>query len=185
MSGLNYYIETFSNTQITKELDVFIDSFTPCLEHRESGEIYSTEVSFVTNEDLKIIGPKQGWNNFNWKTYFKHPKCEVKKLTIKGDDQIQGLLAYEPNDGWVNIHLVESAPWNIKGKVFLGVGPHLFAIACQKSFELGFDGYVTFIAKTRLVEHYQRTLGADLLNPKIRQMVLETEAAEKLVSTYF
>ncbi|PLR80642.1 hypothetical protein CVD25_19005 [Bacillus canaveralius] len=104
---------------------------------------------------------------------------------IQGDEQIQGLVAYERKEGWIHIHLVESAPWNIKGKVFLGVGPHLFAIACQKSFELGFEGYVTFIAKTKLLEHYQRTMNAGLLNPRTRQMILDTEAAEKLVATYF
>lgn len=169
----------------TKELDVLIDSFTKCLEHRESGEIYKTEVSFVTKIDLKMLGPKQGWNDFDWISYLRHPMCEVKKLTIKGDDTIQGLIAYEPKDGWVNIHLVESAPNNIKAKEFLGVGPHLFAIACQKSFELGFEGYVAFVAKTKLVVHYQRTLEAKLLNSRVRQMVLDTEAAKKLVSTYF
>lgn len=82
----------------TKEIDVLIDSITPCLEHRESGEIYKTEVSFVTNADLKLLGPRQGWNDFDWVSYMRHPLCEVKKLTIKGDHMIQGLIAYEPKD---------------------------------------------------------------------------------------
>ncbi|MDE3840237.1 hypothetical protein C0966_12900 [Bacillus methanolicus] len=166
-------------------MDVIIDRITPCLEHRESGEIYPTEVNEATKEDLKQIGPEFGWNNFDWVMYLKHPSCELKKLTIKGDDRIQGLIAYEVKQGWVNIHLVESAPWNIKSKEFLGVGPHLFAIACKRSFELGFDGYVTFVSKSKLVEHYQKTLNAKILNPRIRQMVLDTEASKQLVSTYY
>ncbi|WP_050183992.1 hypothetical protein [Domibacillus robiginosus] len=37
----------------------------------------------------------------------------------------------------------------------------LFVIACQKNFDLvGFEGYVIFIAKIKLVEHYQKTLNA-------------------------
>jgi hypothetical protein len=80
---------------------------------------------------------------------------------------------------------VESAPWNIEGKTFLGVGPHLFAIACKESFDLGFDGFVTFVAKTQLVDHYVKALSAKILNPKTRQLVIDTEAAKQLVSTYF
>jgi hypothetical protein len=61
----------------------------------------------------------------------------------------------------------------------------LFATACKESLDAGFDGYVIFIAKTKLISHYIRTLEAQLLDPKRRKMVIKTEAAIKLVSTYF
>lgn len=170
---------------ITKEVSVLIDTFTFCIEHRESGEVYPTQVSYVTKEDIQTIGPENGWNSFDWEKYFKYPSCEVKKITITGDDQIQGLIAYEAREGWVHIHLVESAPWNATEQRILGVGPHLFAIACKASFDLGYDGYVTFIAKSKLVGHYMKTLDATILNPRERLMVSETEAANQLVSTYY
>lgn len=170
---------------LTHEVDILIDQFTPCLVHKESGEIYPTIVTSATKADLKKIGPKYGWNNFDWTAYYNSSNCRLMKLTIDNDDQIQGLIAYEPKEGWIDIYLVESASWNVQGKTFIGVGPHLFAIACKDSLELGFDGFVTFIAKTRLVNHYVQTLNAHVLNPRTRQMVLGTETAQQLVSTYF
>ncbi|WP_407270099.1 hypothetical protein [Radiobacillus sp. PE A8.2] len=170
---------------ITKELDIVIDLLTPCLEHSKTGEIYATEFQEVTHSDLREINPRHGWNDFNWELYLDEPHCKVVKLMVKGDPQIQGLISYELKEGWVEVHLVESAPWNVKGKQFIGVGPHLFAIACKASFELGFDGYVSFVAKTGLLNHYVETLQATVLNVKTRQLVIETEAAKVLISTYF
>ncbi|MCG5252374.1 hypothetical protein MCW62_13745, partial [Brevibacillus agri] len=62
-----------------------------------------------------------------------------------------------PNELWVDVYVAESALWNIGSakKEFVGVGPHLFAIACKKSFDLGFGGWVAFFAKTNLIEHYR------------------------------
>lgn len=171
--------------RLTHEVDLQIDQFTACLEHSESGEIYQTDVTPVTIADIKEVSPKHGWNDFDWNVYYSLSSCRLMKLTIRNDNQIQGIIAYEPKDGWIDIHLVESAPWNIQSKTFLGVGPHLFAIACKDSFELDFEGFVTFIAKTKLVDHYVKTLNAKVLNPKTRQMVIETEPAKQLVSTYF
>lgn len=133
---------------------------------------------------MKDINPENGWNKFNWEIYLSNPNCKVIKLMVKGDTKIQGLIAYEPKNGWIEVHLAESAPWNLKGREFIGVGAHLFAIACKESFELDFDGYVSFVSKTDLVDHYVNTLRATVLNPKTRQLVIATEAAKKLVSTY-
>lgn len=189
LNGLQTLKERIQNDKInlalSQEVEVMIDKFTPCLEHRESGEIYPTEVLDVTMTDLRTVGLAHGWNDFDWSIYIENPMCKVKKLTVRGDDLIQGLIAYEKKEGWVHIHLVESAPWNIQSKTFLGVGPHLFAIGCKESIDLGFDGFVTFVAKSKLIEHYQNTLNAQLFNPRTRLMVLDEAAAYQLVSTYF
>jgi hypothetical protein len=173
---------------LTKPLELIIDEWTPCLIHSESGEIYPTIVRDLQIRDLGKIGPKYGWNHFDWGIYYNNPdfpSCRIKKLMISGLDEIQGLIAYEPKSGYIEVYLAESAPWNVKGKEFSGVGPHLFAVACKESLDFGFEGYVTFKAKTDLIGHYKKRLGAGLLNPLERQMVIEPEAAKKLVSTYF
>ena len=36
---------------------------------------------------------------------------------------------------------------------------NLFAFACKESYEKGFDGVVSFYAKTKLIVHYSVTLG--------------------------
>jgi hypothetical protein len=51
------------------------------------------------------------------------------------------------------------------------------------SFELGFEGYVGFVAKTRLIRHYQESLGAELVFGN--RMRIGGESAKKLVNLYF
>jgi hypothetical protein len=82
------------------------------------------------------------------------------------------------------MHLIESNKFN-RGvrKVYLGVPGNLVAFACKLSFDLGYNGYISFESKTKLIEHYQLTLGAELLFGNFR--VVETKAAAKLTNQYF
>lgn len=165
-------------------VDVLIDDLTLCLVHSENGEEYDTVFESLTKKDLSKLTPSEGWTNFNWKTEFNAPGRHVIKLMVKGSDQIEGLISYEIAQGYVSINLVESAPRNVgKNKLFIGVGAHLFAIACKLSFDLGFDGVVSFIAKTNLIEHYREKLGAILLGN--HAMAIETPEALELVKHYF
>jgi len=82
------------------------------------------------------------------------------------------------------MHLVENAPFNKgKNKVYAGVAANLVAFACYLSFQNGFDGNVSFLSKSRLIEHYEKTLGAFHFGGRV--MVIETKAALKLVDRYF
>jgi len=82
------------------------------------------------------------------------------------------------------MHLVESSPFN-KGnaKVYSGVPGNLVAYACKLSFQRGHEGNVSFISKTQLVEHYEKTLGAFHFGGRI--MIIETQSALKLINKYF
>jgi len=82
------------------------------------------------------------------------------------------------------MYLIESAPFN-KGrtKVYAGIPGNLVAFACKLSFQRGCEGYVSFIAKTKLIDHYFKTLGA--VHVGTQRMVITTEAALKLIDKYF
>ena len=54
---------------------------------------------------------------------------------------------------------------------------------CRRSFELGYDGYVEFTAKTKLIEYYKRELGALVIGGQ--KMVIDEIAAKKLVEKYY
>jgi len=56
-------------------------------------------------------------------------------------------------------------------------------MACKRSFELGFEGYVSFIAKTVLMDHYSKTLGAVPIGGQ--RMIIEEKQAFELVRRYF
>lgn len=60
---------------------------------------------------------------------------------------------------------------------------YLLAFACMHSFELGHDGEVSFVSKTKLVDHYIDALGATLISGN--KMYIGTENAYKLVKRYF
>ena len=82
------------------------------------------------------------------------------------------------------MHLIESAPFNLgKEKIYLGVPGNLVAFACKLSFQRGGEGYVSFLSKTKLIEHYERSLGA--IHVGGYKMVITTEEALKLTNKYF
>jgi hypothetical protein len=82
------------------------------------------------------------------------------------------------------MHLVESAAFN-KGqnKMYSGVLGNLVAFACKLSFQRGHEGNVSFLSKSQLIEHYERTLGAFHFGGRV--MIIETPAALKLINKYF
>jgi len=82
------------------------------------------------------------------------------------------------------MHLIESATFNVgKDKTYLGVPGNLVAFACKLSFQRGGQGYLSFLAKTKLIDHYINTLGAVHFGGHL--MVINTDAALKLINKYF
>ncbi len=57
------------------------------------------------------------------------------------------------------------------------------AFACKKAFERGYEGYVSFFAKSKLIKHYELTLGAQLFSGT--KMFIDTRAALNLTNKYF
>ena len=165
-------------------MNIEIDKLTPCLERVSDHTIVDTSYSAITKAELKTL---KKWQ-FKW-TAKDLSECEIYKLTVQDDDRIQGLIAIQgiPGSYSVYVKIAESAPHNIgKAKEYYGVGGHLFAIAVQRSYELGYDGFVYMDAKnTKLVEHYTKSLGAKLLgHPHPYRMIIDEAAAYKLIRTY-
>lgn len=165
-------------------IDVEIDKLTNSIENSISGDSFKTEVSFIDKEDIKKITKAKGWL-FNWKAEFKKPDRDVYKLTINNNPAIiQGLVSLTERQDHVYMHLIESAPFNLgKEKVYIGVPGNLVAFACRLSFHRGFEGYVSFTAKTQLIKHYEMTLGAEDVGGHV--MIINTLSALKLIDKYF
>ena len=165
-------------------LDFIIDRLTNSIQNTISGDSFQTEVSLFTRADAKLITKKNGWQ-FDWKKELASNSKEVYKLTIvNNSDIIQGLLCVTIQPDHILMDLVESAPFNIgKNKLYEGVAGNLVAYACKLSFQYGFDGFVSFTAKTLLIEHYEKTLGAYHFGG--RRMIIPTLSSQKLVDKYF
>lgn len=166
-----------------KHQSFLIDKLTNSIENTLSGEVFDTEITLVSDMDIKVLKRKD-WQ-FNWKSEYKDSSKKIFKLTTTNNPTIiQGLLSIEDKDDHIFMHLVESAKFNLgKQKLYLGVPGNLVSYACKVSFDKGYEGFVAFDSKTALVEHYQKTLGATHLGG--RRMYIDTKAAGKLVSQYF
>ncbi|MET0461515.1 MAG: hypothetical protein ABW007_00120 [Chitinophagaceae bacterium] len=160
-----------------------IDKLTNSIEEVKSGENFETEVLSITQQDLKTLLKKNGWR-FNWRTEFKQAGHNLFKLVIKNSKTIQGMISIQPSDNYIEMHLIEVARHNFgKTKKYAGVAGNLVAFACRSSFDLGFDGFVAFTAKSQLIPHYEEQLGAKVL---IRnRMSISGRSAKKLVNLYY
>ena len=166
------------------ELDFLIDKLTNSIENVITGDSFQTEVSLVSTSDLRTVTKKNKWL-FDWKYEHRQPEREVYKLTIVGNSTIiQGLMSVEIKSDHVYMHLVENAPFN-KGqnKMYAGVAGNLVAFACRLSFQRGHEGNVSFLSKSQLIDHYEKSLGAVHFGGRV--MIIKTKAALKLIDKYF
>ena len=165
-------------------LDFERDRLTNSIENTISGDSFATEVSRLTKTDLRQFARKNSWL-FNWKIELDDNTKEVFKLTIVNNSNIiQGMLSLTIENDHVFMHLVESAPFNIgKNKLYEGVAGNLVAYACKVSFQHGFDGFIAFDAKTKLINHYEKILGAYHFGRQ--RMIIPTQSAQILINKYF
>jgi hypothetical protein len=165
-------------------IDIEIDKLTNSLENVITGDSFPTNILITDQNDFKTITKKEGWL-FDWKSEFKKPDRDVYKLTIVNNQTvIQGLVSLTVRTDHVYMHLIESASFNKgKDKVYAGVPGNLVAFACKLSFQRGFEGYLSFLSKTNLINHYEKTLGAVHVGGNL--MIINTTVALKLINKYF
>ncbi len=160
-------------------VDIQIDKFTDCLVERATGSIVDT--NYI--ERSSVIRKKDflGWK-FDW-AITQRNGYHIYELFVNGDNTVQGRVSLKIGGGVANVDIVETTPHNYghTGK-YLGVGGHLFAIACQVSLENGCDGVVAFDSKSDLVEYYKKELNAVEIYP--RRMVIFEDAAQMILDRY-
>ena len=170
--------------KIEIELDFEIDKLTNSIENTLTGEIFDTEITRLSFRQTKQIKEVE-WG-FNWHDELKESTNEVYKLTtINNITIIQGLICLIDKGDHIFMPLIESAKFN-KGrtKLYRGVAGNLVAYACKTSFEKNYDGVVSFVAKSQLIEHYQQTLGAKRFGNSNR-MFIDSKESLTLVRQYF
>jgi len=167
-----------------QHIDIEIDKLTNSIENAFSGDRFDTEVIPISKEDLKLVKKGNGWN-FDWKYEIDQPERQIYKLSIIGNaNVIQGLVSFSDENDHLFMHLIESAPFNKgKNKIYIGVPGNLVAFLCKTSWDKGYEGFISFISKTRLIEHYERTLGATHIGN--HKMVIFPKEAFNLIKKYF
>ncbi len=168
----------------SEELDFEIDKLTNSIENALTGEVFETNITQLFSKDTKQI--KRAEWVFDWHKEIKIEENEIYKLTtINNDTIIHGLICFIDKHDHIFMPLIESAKFN-KGrhKLYRGVAGNLVAFGCKVSFEKGYGGVVSFVAKSKLIEHYQQTLGAKQFGSSNR-MFIDTREASILVKQYF
>ena len=162
-------------------LEFEIDKLTNSIENSISGETFNTLI--IQIKETKRI-KKTDWT-FDWHLEIKDNSKLVWGLTTQDNQSIfQGLISITDKDDHVFMNLIENAKFNKgKNKLYTGVAGNLVAFACKLSFEKGYDGIVSFVAKTQLIEHYSQTLGAKLFGRN--RMYIDTKEAQFLAIKYF
>lgn len=163
-----------------KGIDIEIDKLTNSIINVISGEEFQTEFSKVTGKEIN----KKDWL-FDWNFEIKDKKSKVYKMTtVENKNIIQGLVSLQKREDFIYVSLVENAKFNRgKNKIYAGVGGNLFAFACKVSKESGCEGFVGFDAKTLLIEHYNKTLGAE--RALGQRMIISDFNADILINQYF
>ena len=138
----------------------------------------------MTKHDLKSITKKNGWK-FDWRKELSFNDREVYKLTIQNNlGIVQSVMSLRNEDDHIYMPLIESAPFNKgKDKIYLGAPGNLVAFACRLAFQKGYDGFVSFHSKTKLIDHYEKTLGAYHFGGQL--MIINSLASKNLVDKYF
>ena len=171
-------------SQSKYHLDIKIDKLTNSILNTISGDSFTTDVHPATKIDLKNASKKNGWL-FTWATELKFSDRQVFKLTIRDNPNIiQGLASISDYKDHYYLHLVESAPFNLgKNKLYEGVPGNLFAFTCKTSWDKGYQGFVSFTSKTKLISHYEKSLGATHVGG--HKMVIFPSEAFKLIKKYY
>ena len=166
-----------------RPISIKIDKITNSIENVVTGESFATSIIRLIEESSSQV-KKSMWV-FDWKKEINTAEREVYKLvTVENPDVLHGLISIEDKGDHIFMHLIESAKNNKgKGKVYYGVATNLIAFACKRAFEAGYDGFVSFYSKTKLMEHYKKTLGARSYGGI--QMAIETLDSIRLVRQYF
>ncbi|HMU13437.1 MAG TPA: hypothetical protein PKE53_05495 [Flavobacteriales bacterium] len=166
----------------SRPIDIEIDKLTNSIEVATTGDQIRTNVMIVAKSEKRLIR-KKDWV-FNWHAELGNAQREVYRVSIEDNPHIiQGLISIGDMGDHIRMHLIESASHNRgRGKLFVGVPGNLVAKACQISFDKGYEGYVNFIAKTVLIEHYKVMLGAHVWAGNT--MYLDTSASRNLVDRY-
>ena len=174
------FSRSIKQKKIKNKVSIEIDKLTNSIENVISGESFHTVFSRVNAKEIK----KKDWL-FDWHLELKNKNYEVYKMTtVENEDVIQGLVSLENREDYLRVRLVENAQFNRgKEKMYIGVGGNLFAFACKVSKERGYDGFIGFEAKTKLVEHYQNTLGAEIALGQ--RMFVSNINASILINQYF
>ncbi|MBQ6330389.1 MAG: hypothetical protein IJI35_15320 [Kiritimatiellae bacterium] len=177
-------------------LNIEIDEYVPCLVRNSDGKVLPTVVSEAKDAELKGLNKRTGWF-VNWQKDMRIDSetgrpIKRYKLMVEGSDEIQGLIGViEPSEPGEPLRVSwavanpksQSRAVGSGSKEYTGIGGHLFAVACEKSEELGLGGeWIGFARNAELYEYYVERVGMDDIGGGI--VAMSREKAKEIMQMY-
>ena len=153
------------------------------LKNNKTGKFLKAKVSELKPSDQKKIKKSKQYT-FDWNLEKKQKYDLYKIYLVDEDDQILGLLSLKDikEELRVHINLIEISAKNVgKDKEYDRIAGCLIAFAAQLSFDKSYDGFVSLVPKTKLIDHYCKTYGFEQFG---RQLGLGYEASINLIKNY-
>ena len=153
------------------------------IKNTKTGKFRKAKVDSLEKGDQKKIRDSDQFD-FDWKLEKKKKNNLYKLYLLDEKDEILGLLSLEDIKEELRIHinLIEVSAKNIgRGKKYDRIAGSLIAYACQLSFDKSYDGFISLIPKTRLIDHYCKKYGFEQFG---RQLGLGYEASITLIKNY-
>jgi hypothetical protein len=145
-----------------------------------SGDLVEAIILEMEPKDFQKI--KKGSFVFDWSVEEKH---DVYKICLKGEDtKILGLLSLidHPAELRIHISLIEVIKEHVgQGKTLDNIAGCLIGFACSLAFRKGYEGFVSLLPKTRLIDWYQEKYGFRQYG---RLLALVHEQSKRVIDQY-
>lgn len=150
------------------------------LTERQTKQPIDSEIIAISGIDLATIIINNNFG-FNWKREIEH---DLFAIRILANNKIVGLMALKDfkSESRIQIMLLESSKENIGAlKLYDNIAGCLIAFACNIAILNKYQGFVSLIPKTILIEHYKKNYGFVEFG---RQIMVDSEISRELVKKY-
>lgn len=149
------------------------------MKRKNTGEWVEAIIEQVSPEYLTVL-PEDRFS-FDWS---KTKGTEVFGIRLKNEESPLGIISIEdiPSELRIFIRLLEVSRENTgRNKIYEGIAGCLIAFACIIAFQKDYDGFVSLIPKTELINHYKRKYGFREFGT---HLFLEGERSDFLIKQY-
>lgn len=149
------------------------------------------EISKATKKDIKDITKAKTFV-FDWKRYLDSEEHQIYKLYTEETKEILGLMCLknwpEPGFEYVEVVTLELRKDQIgKRKRYGRLAGCLFAFAASVSYENGFQGWISLVAKTKTAPIFAEKYGfhhIGMINSLTPKMASDHLNSSKLIQAY-
>lgn len=133
--------------------------------------------------DLNKVQNKDNFPTFDWRSEILNPERYCYKLVVEGNNDIQALVSYSMDEGFLTIHYLEKNNMNTHPIALSITGPVLSFVSHESEY-LGNEGFVVILIKKspRIIRHYER-YGALYIGKN--RMIIDDVAAKELIALYY